>query len=188
MKSIAVFCGSRLGRDPVYKDSAEALGREIASSGCVLVYGGSDAGTMGRLADAALEAGGEVIGVIPDKLIEREIAHPSLSKLYTVSTMHERKARMAELADGFIALPGGPGTLEEFFEMFTWAQIGLHHKPCALLNIHHYYDHLLQFFNHMEQEQFLPADHRDKVIVSSSPKELLQQLCESAGAEKKSYE
>ncbi|MDX6154410.1 TIGR00730 family Rossman fold protein [Marinococcus sp. PL1-022] len=188
MKSIAVFCGSRLGSDPIYKDSAAALGKEIASSGRTLVYGGSNVGTMGRLADAALEAGGEVIGVIPDKLVEREIAHPSLSKLYKVSTMHERKAKMAELADGFIALPGGPGTLEEFFEMFTWAQIGVHQKPCALLNVHHYYDHLLQFFNHMEQEQFLPADHRDKIIVSDSPKELLQQLSEHPELEKKSYE
>ena len=140
MKSIGIFCGSSAGEHPLYLDTARLVGRTLAQQGLALVYGGGKVGLMGAVADAALEAGGVVIGVMPRGLVEREIAHRGLTELHVVEDMHERKTKMAALADGFIALPGGAGTLEEIFEQWTWAQLGIHEKPCAFLNIKGYYD------------------------------------------------
>lgn len=138
MKRLAIFCGSSNGASDVYIEGAKKLGKELAKRNITLVYGGASVGVMGAVANAVLEEGGYVIGVMPSFLEKREISHQNLSELIVVDSMHERKAKMADLADGFIALPGGPGTLEEFFEVFTWAQLGLHRKPCGLLNINHY--------------------------------------------------
>jgi uncharacterized protein (TIGR00730 family) len=143
VKQLAVFCGSSNGASEAYKEGAIQLGKELAKRNITLVYGGASVGIMGAVANTVLNEGGKVIGVIPRLLEEREISHQHLTELHTVDTMHERKSKMAELADGFIALPGGPGTLEEFFEIFTWAQIGLHQKPCGLLNINQYYNPLI---------------------------------------------
>ncbi|SDY79972.1 hypothetical protein SAMN05421736_103335 [Evansella caseinilytica] len=176
MKQLAVFCGSSNGASPVYKEGALALGKELAKRGMTLVYGGASVGIMGAVADAVLNHGGKVIGVIPKLLEEREISHQHLTELHTVDTMHERKAKMAELADGFIALPGGPGTLEEFFEIFTWAQIGLHRKPCGLLNINNYYDPLLSLLNHMAEQGFLQEKYRFLAISDPSPESLIDQF------------
>ena len=173
MKSICVFCGSRPGNDPAYAKAAEALGRTLAQSGITLVYGGGHVGLMGVVADAALDAGGEVIGVMPRALVEREISHTTLTKLHVVGSMHERKALMADLAEGFIALPGGTGTLEEFFEMLTWAQLGEHEKPCGLLNTGGYYDSLLTVFDHMVEKGFVSSEHRKLVLVESDPDAML---------------
>lgn len=155
---------------------ATALGKELAARGLALVYGGSSIGLMGAVADSVLEAGGEVIGVLPGFLENREIAHKKLSQLYIVNSMHERKAKMAELADGFVVLPGGSGTMDEFFEIFTWAQLGLHSKPCGLLNINHYYDLLIAMFNHMADEQFLQEKYRSMALAATTPQELLDQF------------
>lgn len=176
MERITVFCGSSIGASDEYKKGAVQLGKEFAKRKITLVYGGSSRGNMGILADTVLENGGEVIGVIPKLLVEREISHPSLSELIVVESMHERKAKMVELADGFIALPGGPGTLEEFMEVFTWAQIGLHNKPMGLLNIHHYYDPLVHLFHHMADERFLHEKYRSMALVGDSPGSLLDQF------------
>ncbi|RID81708.1 TIGR00730 family Rossman fold protein [Peribacillus asahii] len=176
MKRIAVFCGSSIGASHTYKEGATQLGKELARRGITLVYGGSSVGIMGTVADAVLEAGGQAIGVIPKMLEEKEIAHPHLTELIVVNSMHERKTKMVELADGFIALPGGPGTLEEFFEVFTWAQLGLHQKPCGILNIHHYYDLLISFFNHMNEQQFLQDKHRSIALVDSNPADLIEKF------------
>ncbi|AYK06629.1 TIGR00730 family Rossman fold protein [Brevibacillus laterosporus] len=176
MKRLAVFCGSSNGASSAYREGAVQLGKELAKRGISLVYGGASVGIMGTVADTVLEEGGEVIGVMPKLLIEREISHQHVTKLFIVESMHERKAKMAELADGFIALPGGPGTLEEFFEVFTWAQIGIHQKPLGLLNINHYYDPLLALFDHMVTEQFLQAKYRSMSIVDSDAKALLDKF------------
>lgn len=176
LKRLAVFCGSSNGASSAYREGAVQLGKELAKRGISLVYGGASVGIMGTVADTVLEEGGEVIGVMPKLLIEREISHQHVTKLFIVDSMHERKAKMAELADGFIALPGGPGTLEEFFEIFTWAQIGIHQKPLGLLNINHYYDPLLALFDHMVTEQFLQAKYRSMSIVDSDAKALLDQF------------
>lgn len=176
MKKIAVFCGSSNGASGVYVDGAKKLGKELAKRNIALVYGGASVGIMGAVADSVLEEGGYVIGVMPSFLEKREISHKNLSELIIVDSMHERKAKMADLADGFIALPGGPGTLEEFFEVFTWAQLGLHDKPCGLLNIHHYYDPLISLFNHMSDEQFLQEKFRSMALVDNDPKGLLDQF------------
>ncbi|MGL5160229.1 MAG: TIGR00730 family Rossman fold protein, partial [Acinetobacter junii] len=144
MNSICVFCGSSLGNDVVYEQITQATGQIIAEQGLTLVYGGGRSGLMGVVANSALEAGGKVIGVIPEALVDRELAHAELSELYVVKDMHERKTKMAELADGFIALPGGAGTLEEIFEQWTWNQLGIHQKPCAFLNINGFYDDLIK--------------------------------------------
>jgi len=143
MKTVCVYCGSSPGRLPEYQDAARRLGYELAGRGLGLVYGGASVGVMGAVADAMLERGGKAIGVIPYSLATKEVSHDGLDELIVVDSMHERKARMAELSDGFIALPGGWGTIEEIFEMLTWAQLGFHEKPCGLLNIASYYDHLL---------------------------------------------
>ncbi|KON70736.1 lysine decarboxylase [Peribacillus butanolivorans] len=176
MKTLAVFCGSSKGASNVYLEAAKKLGKELAKRHITLVYGGACVGIMGAVADSVLEAGGKVIGVMPSFLEKREISHKNLTELIVVDSMHERKAKMAELADGFIALPGGPGTLEEFFEIFTWAQLGLHHKPCGLLNINHYYDPLVALFNHMSDEQFLHEKYRSMALVDVEPNGLLDQF------------
>lgn len=149
MKSIGIFCGSSAGEHPLYLETARLVGRTLAQQGLALVYGGGKVGLMGAVADAALEAGGVVIGVMPRGLVEREIAHRGLTELHVVEDMHERKTKMAALADGFIALPGGAGTLEEIFEQWTWAQLGIHEKPCAFLNIKGYYDPLQAMVDNM---------------------------------------
>lgn len=176
MKKIAVFCGSSFGAKDVYKEGAIALGKELAARGLSLVYGGSSVGLMGAVADAVLEEGGQVIGVLPVFLQDREIAHSNLSELIIVDTMHERKAKMAEIADGFIVLPGGAGTMDEFFEIFTWGQLGLHRKPCGLLNLGGYYDLLIELFNHMTDEQFIQEKFRSMVLSDGTPEGLLDQF------------
>ena len=178
IRRVCVFCGSRVGNRSSYADDARALARHLAANGTGIVYGGGNIGLMGILADAALEAGGEVIGVIPQSLVDQEVAHLGLSDLRVVGSMHERKALMAELADGFIALPGGYGTLEEFCEILTWAQLGLHSKPCGILNCDGYYDQLLSLFDHAVTEQFLKPINRRMVISDSRPEALLRRLRE----------
>ncbi|HWJ79673.1 MAG TPA: TIGR00730 family Rossman fold protein [Niallia sp.] len=176
MKRITVFCGSSIGASAVYMDEARSLGKELARRELELVYGGSSVGLMGAVADSMLEEGAKVIGVLPNFLKEKEIAHPNLSELILVDSMHERKAKMTELADGFITLPGGAGTMEEFFEIFTWAQLGLHKKPLGILNINHYYDPLVKLVHHMADAEFLQPQYRNIAIVDSDPKSLLDQF------------
>jgi uncharacterized protein (TIGR00730 family) len=173
MKSVCVFCGSSSGESPVYREKAQALGRELVRRGLRLVYGGGNVGLMGAVADAALAAGGEVIGVIPHALLAKEVGHLNLTHLHVVHSMHERKALMAELSDAFLALPGGFGTLEEFCEVLTWAQLGLHAKPCGLLNVRGYFDPLLQFFDRAVSEGFLRAENRALVLAGQTPEEVL---------------
>jgi hypothetical protein len=176
LNSLCVFCGSNPGASPAYGEAAARLGRALAGRGLALVYGGGRVGLMGVVADAALAAGGKVTGVIPEALATRELAHATLSDLQVVGSMHERKARMSELSDGFIALPGGIGTLEEWFEVWTWSQLGFQPKPCALLNVAGYYDHLLAFLDHMTGERFLNEAHRGMAIVDDDPERLLDRL------------
>ena len=176
MQSVCVFCGSNTGSRGLYAEQAAELGQTIAARGLTLVYGGSRLGLMGILADAALAAGGSVIGVIPGALVEREIAHAALTELRQVRSMHERKAMMADLSDGFVALPGGAGTLEEFFEIWTWAQLGHHRKPVGLLNPGGFFDRLLAFLDHVEGERFVRREHRDMLVVDSDPSRLLERF------------
>ncbi|MEW9503070.1 TIGR00730 family Rossman fold protein [Jeotgalibacillus marinus] len=176
MKKLAVFCGSSNGASDVYLEGAKKLGKELVKRDIALVYGGASVGIMGAVANSVLENGGQVIGIMPSFLEKRELFHKNLTELIIVDSMHERKAKMAELVDGFIALPGGPGTLEEFFEIFTWAQLGLHQKPCGLLNINHYYDPLIELFNHMSKEQFLHEKYRSMALVDTEPNGLLDQF------------
>ncbi len=176
MRRICVYSGSSFGASPEYATVAAAFGTACAGRGFTIVYGGVGVGLMGVLADAALAAGGQVIGVIPRKMIAEERAHCWLTELIAVDTMHERKLRMADLADSFAALPGGIGTLEEVAEVFTWLQLGLHLKPVGLLNALGFYDSLLRFFSHMQAEQFLTAAHFSMLSVSSDPDSLLDQL------------
>jgi uncharacterized protein (TIGR00730 family) len=171
---ICVFAGSRPGTRAEYAAAARALGRALARRGIVLVYGGGNVGLMGALADAALAAGGEVIGVIPEALVRKEVAHTGLSELRVVGSMHERKAQMADLADAFIALPGGIGTLEELCEILTWAQLGLHAKPCGLLDVCGYFQRLLGFLDHAVSENFLPAEQRDMLLYAEDTDALLE--------------
>ena len=178
MKRICVFCGSSAGARPEYADAARALGQALVGEGLGLVYGGGRVGLMGILADAVLAAGGEAIGVIPHALLRREVGHAGLSELQVVDSMHTRKARMADLADAFIALPGGFGTLEEFCEVLTWSQLGIHPKPCGLLNVAGYYDTLLALFDHALAEGFLRAPHRAMVLEETDPLRLLHRLRE----------
>lgn len=176
IKNIAVFCGSSTGSDPVYMEMAGRLGRKLAEENVTLIYGGAQVGCMGAVADACLQANGRVIGVIPEKLRDVEIAHRQLTELHVVKTMHERKARMSELADAFVALPGGPGTLEEWFEVFTWSMLGYHAKPCCLLNVNHFYDPLIAMLDHIIQQGFMKSSFRDRIIVASNVEDLLQSL------------
>jgi uncharacterized protein (TIGR00730 family) len=176
MRRVLVFCGSSPGRLPAYVDAARELGGELAARGIGLVYGGAHLGVMGALADAALAGGGEVIGVIPRLLVDKEVAHTGLTDLRIVETMHQRKALMESLADGVIALPGGFGTLEELFEITTWAQLGIHVKPVALLNVAGYFDQLLAMIDHMVAERFLRDEQRDALLISQSAADLLERM------------
>jgi len=178
MKSICVYCGASPGARPAYLATAQAVGRVIARRGYHMVYGGGSVGMMGAVADACLEAGGFVTGVITRQLADLEVGHLGLTQMEIVSTMHERKARMAELSDGFLALPGGIGTLEELFEALTWAQLEIHRKPCGLLNIEGYYDHLHAFLNHVVAERFLLAEHGAMLLVDDDVERLLDQMLE----------
>jgi uncharacterized protein (TIGR00730 family) len=176
MKRVCVFCGSSVGARPVYAEAAKEMGVLLAKKGIAIVYGGGNVGLMGVLANAALAAGGEVIGVIPSVLAEREIAHSGLSDLRIVDSMHTRKAMMAELADAFIALPGGVGTFEEFFEAVTWTQLGLHRKPCGLLNVSGFYAPLAAFIDQAVSEGFIKPIHRTAVVMDTEPEALLSKL------------
>jgi uncharacterized protein (TIGR00730 family) len=176
VKAICVFCGSSLGLRPAYRLAAQQLGKALAQRKMTLVYGGGKVGLMGVVADAALAAGGQVIGVIPEFLVAKELAHQELTTLHVVASMHDRKALMAKLSDGFIALPGGYGTLEEFSEVLTWAQLGLHQKPHGLLNTEGYYNSLLQFFDQAVAEELVRPVHRSLVLESSEPEALLRLL------------
>ena len=176
MQRVLVFCGSSPGARAEYAQRAEELGGLIGRRRLVLVYGGAGVGLMGAVADGALGAGGEVIGVIPRRLVEREIAHTGLTELREVSSMHERKAVMAELADAVIALPGGSGTLDELFELFTWSQLGLHRAPIGLLDVVGYWQPLLRLLDHMVAERFLRAEYRDMLVVDTDPAVLLDRL------------
>jgi uncharacterized protein (TIGR00730 family) len=176
VSSVCVFCGSSPGRRPDYAAAAQRLGRALALSAKRVVYGGGNVGLMGVLADAALAHGGEVTGVIPRHLVDREVAHSSLSDLRIVDSMHQRKQSMADLSDAFIVLPGGLGTLEEFFEIWTWGQLGLHRKPYGLLNVAGYFDPLLAFLDHAVEERFVSNDHRALLRVADDPEALLHAL------------
>jgi hypothetical protein len=176
MRRICVFCGSKPGFDPAYVEHAKALGALLAERGIGLVYGGAAVGTMGAVADGALAAGGEVFGVLPEHMKRVEIAHAGLTELHIVADMHERKAKMAELSDGFLALPGGAGTLEELFEVWTWAQIDLHRKPIGLVDVGGFYQPLRVMVDHMVTEGFLSPEHRDMVAVDPDPRVLLDRF------------
>jgi uncharacterized protein (TIGR00730 family) len=176
MKRITVFCGANSGSRPDYLRACEALAGVLTSRNIGLVYGGGNVGLMGKIADEVLKRGGEVIGVIPQKLVDREVAHRGLTELRVVQTMHERKALMAELSDGFIALPGGIGTLEEIIEVFTWTQLGYHHKPCGLLNVAGYYDALNAFLEQMVAEKFLKTENRQVLLSEADPAELVYKM------------
>jgi hypothetical protein len=177
-RRICVFCGSSPGARPCYVAAATSLARRLVANRISIVYGGGRTGLMGALADAALDAGGEVIGIIPRALVEKEVAHTRLSELRVVGSMHERKALMAELSDAFIALPGGYGTFEEFCEVLTWTQLGLQRKPCGILNVEGYYDPLLTLFDRAVAEQFLKPVHRGLVLAGSDPESLIVRLLE----------
>lgn len=176
MKNICVFCGSSEGSSQGYLEAASALGRSIAGRGCGIVYGGASIGLMGAVADACLEAGGEVIGAIPRALVDLEIAHGALTTQHLVDSMHERKALMAEQSDGFIALPGGLGTLDELFEIWTWAQLGEHQKPVALLNVSGFFDPLLAYLDHVVAEGFIKPGHRKMLIVAETADAVLDAM------------
>lgn len=176
MRNVAVFCGSSNGKSSIYLEEAAKLGEELAKRNIGLVYGGASVGVMGAVADSVLQNGGHATGVMPRFLEEREISHKKLSELIVVDSMHERKAKMTELADGFIMLPGGPGTLEEFFEIFTWAQLGLHQKPCGFLNINQYFKPLISLFDHMTTEGFLQDKYRGMSISAEDVNELLNKF------------
>ncbi|SIS05454.1 hypothetical protein SAMN05878276_1799 [Aquipseudomonas alcaligenes] len=176
LKSVCVFCGASPGARPIYHEAAAQLGRHIAERGLTLVYGGGAVGLMGVVADAALAAGGEVIGIIPQSLERAEIGHKGLSRLEVVDGMHARKARMAELADAFIALPGGLGTLEELFEVWTWGQLGYHAKPLGLLEVDGFYARLTDFLDHLVAERFVREQHRAILQIDASPAALLDRM------------
>jgi uncharacterized protein (TIGR00730 family) len=176
LRRICVFCGSSPGARADYAEAARALGHELARRGLGLVYGGASVGVMAAVADAVLARGGEVIGVIPEALVARELAHPALTELMVVGTMHQRKARMVDLSDGFIALPGGYGTLDEMFEVLTWGQLGMHDKPCALLDVADYFAHLVRFIDHAVSERLVRAEHRALLIRERDPGALLDAM------------
>jgi len=187
MKTICVYCGSSPGRQQVYAEAARALGRALLARGLGLVYGGASIGLMGVLADTVLAGGGRVVGVIPQALARREVAHAGLTELIVTASMHERKTRMAELSDGFIALPGGIGTFEELFEIWTWAQLGIHHKPVGLLNVAGYFDALLSFLDHATQEQFLKASQRQLLLAECEAPALLTRMTAARLAARKAW-
>lgn len=175
-KSIAVFCGSALGAEQIYVEQAQTVGRSIAEQGKTLVYGGGRSGLMGVVADSALQAGGEVIGVIPEALVNRELAHPNLTELHVVQNMHQRKTLMADLSDAFVAMPGGAGTMEEIFEQWTWAQLGIHQKANAFLNVNGFYDDLLKFIHMTAKKGFTQHRFSDALIVSDDIQQILKQF------------
>jgi uncharacterized protein (TIGR00730 family) len=181
VQSVCVYCGSHPGANRVYAQETVRLARELAHRGIRVVYGGASVGLMGTLADSALEAGGEVVGVIPRALVDREIAHPRLTELHVVGSMHERKALMVELSEAFVALPGGIGTLEELIEVYTWNQLGLHDKPLGLLNVAGYFDGLTAFLDHAVEEHFLPAAQRAALVCETEPGALLAALASARG-------
>jgi uncharacterized protein (TIGR00730 family) len=176
LQSVCVFCGSSTGSNAAYTEAARSLGTTLAEANLRLVFGGGHVGLMGEISNAVIAAGGDVIGVIPKFLVERELAHEGLSDLRIVGSMHERKALMSDLSEAFIALPGGTGTLEEFFEVLTWAQLGEHKKPCGLLNVAGYYDPLLTVFDRMVEAGFLSESNRAILLVEGDPERLLQRL------------
>lgn len=176
MKNICVFCGSNAGANTLYAEQAAAFGRLLVANNLRLIYGGGKVGLMGIIADAVMDAGGEVIGVIPDFLMQKEVGHQKITQQIVVETMHERKQKMADLADAFVAMPGGIGTLEELFEVFTWGQLALHQKPIGLLNIAEYYNALLQFLDHTVKERFLSQANRDMIMMHAKGDNLLQLL------------
>jgi hypothetical protein len=184
MRRICVFCGSNAGARSEYAEAARAMAAALVELKLGIVYGGGNVGLMGVLADAALAHGGEVIGVIPRSLLDKEVGHRGVTELLVVETMHERKALMNDLSDAFIALPGGFGTLDEFFEVLTWSQLGFHHKPCALLNVAGYYDRMLAMLDHAVAERLLRPAHRELVIADTEPSRLLQRLSAVAPAAK----
>jgi len=176
MKAIAVYCGANAGANLVYADGARALARSLVEHGLGLVYGGGHVGLMGIIADEVLRLGGEVSGVIPQQLVDRELAHPGLTRLFVVKDMHERKAMMAQLADGFVAMPGGMGTFEELFEMLTWSQLGIHAKPVGVFNVAGFYDQLVAFMGHVKEEGFIRPQHAGLMMVESDPDALIKRL------------
>jgi len=180
MKRICVFCGARAGRSPVYADAARALAEALVARDLTLVFGGGSIGLMGVLADTVMAGGGRAIGVIPAQLDEMEVGHRGISELHVVESMHARKALMAELSDGFVALPGGLGTLEELFEVLTWTQLGLQHKPCGILDVADYFKGLTGFLDHAVNEQFLLNEHRGLVLTDDDPARLLDRLADAA--------
>ncbi len=178
MQRVCVFCGSSPGARRAYADTTAELARLLVAEGIGVVYGGAHVGLMGTLADTVLEEGGEIVGVIPRALVDREIAHAGLSDLRVVTSMHERKALMAELSDAFIALPGGLGTLDELFEVYTWSQLGLHRKPCALLDVEGYYEGIARFLDHSVEERFVREEHRAMLMAEQDPGVLIERLRE----------
>src|ERR671910_1781546 len=180
MSRICVFCGTNTGSRPAYGVAARELGRVLADRDIELVYGGASVGIMGELADAVQEHGGHVTGIIPQQLMEKEAAHTGIRNLIVVASMHQRKSQMADMSDGFIALPGGSGTLEGFFEVLTWGQLGIHAKPAGILNVAGYFDHLIEFLDHAVEEGFLKQEHREMIVVESDPRKLLERLKEYA--------
>jgi uncharacterized protein (TIGR00730 family) len=181
-KALCVYCGSSPGKHPEYVESARAFGTEMARRGIALVYGGGKVGLMGTVADAVLAAGGKVIGVIPRQLVEREVAHPSLTEMHVVETMHQRKTRMYELSDAFVALPGGFGTMDEMFEMLTWAQLGLHKYPCAFFDVRGYYKPLRTMVDHMVNEAFLRPEQRDSIWFGDDMTQLFDWMSHYEGS------
>ncbi|HGJ5855480.1 TIGR00730 family Rossman fold protein [Arsenophonus nasoniae] len=188
IKSVTVYCGSSVGASGIYQQQAVALASELVNRKITLVYGGGRVGIMGVLANSILEQGGQVIGVMPKLLVEREISHTGLTKSYIVDTMHQRKQKMIDLADGFIALPGGFGTLEEFSEVFTWGQIGLHAKPCGLLNVNNYWTPLVAMIEKMADEKFLQEKYRHMAIVDDNPANLLDRFLHYTAPSVKTYD
>ena len=176
MKRVCVYCGSSPGANPEYASAARRLGSLLAEKGLGLVYGGAHVGIMGEVANAALQEDGQVIGIIPEMFMDKHVHHERLDDLHVVGSMHERKALMSQMSDAFIALPGGIGTLEEFFEALTWAQLGLHHKPCGLLNVAGYFDVLLRFLDHIVAQRLMKQAHRELILVAEQPAELLDLL------------
>ncbi len=176
LKSLCVYCGSSAGASAIYADAARRLAHEMVSNGIALIYGGGGVGLMGIIADEVMRLGGEATGVIPQALMDKEVGHHGLTRLHVVKDMHERKALMAELADGFIAMPGGIGTLEELFEVLTWAQLGLHDKPIGLLNVEGFYDGLIQFVRHMVTQRFLKEEHASLMLHAGDAATLMRRL------------
>jgi uncharacterized protein (TIGR00730 family) len=181
LRRVAVYCGSAIGRDDVFADAARSTARTMAERGVDLVYGGGRLGLMGLMADSVLAAGGRVHGVIPQALVDIEVAHTGLTKLYTVPNMHERKAKMTDLADAFLALPGGIGTLDELFEAWSWNALGYHAKPFCLLNVDGFWDGMIEFIDHAHKSGFLSQKRREQLLVATSPDEALNLLDEAAG-------